>query len=80
MMKTKQTDQGINLIQKKPTEAEVSKIKMARPANTTERTKKDIITALGVRIGCHAGNLCCLKAVSRKFQTRQKQFKEISFI
>lgn len=28
------------------------------------------ITALGVRIGCQALNLCCLKALSKDRQTR----------
>jgi len=31
--------------------------------NTMPITKKDNITGRGVRMGCHAFNLCCLNAV-----------------
>jgi len=32
--------------------------------NITPRTKKAGMTVLAVMTGCHAGNLCCLKAES----------------
>lgn len=56
---------------------EVSKSTAPRGTNITPRTKKVGITLFAVITGCHAGSLCCLKAVSVKIKTNGRSYIEV---